>query len=358
MMSRVLVWGFSNNLAGTEAVVANYISAIRDTAFDVLTYEEPTNYASLFEGDNRFFLLPRKSQNPLKYARALHAHMRGHASEYAALWCNLNSRANIDVIKLAGRYGIPRIIAHSHNSMKVGGLRTRLLDSLNQNRFNRLVTDRWACSDVAGRYMFCGEPFRVLPNAIDYGKYAYNPEKGRAAREALGIGTSSRVVGTVGRMSEQKNHLWLYRMFSEAKKQDSDLHLLVIGDGERRSEELSAIRALGLCGCSTILFSSSSVSDLLSGMDVFVLPSLWEGLPVSLLEAQANGLPCIVSDAISPESTISDNIKYLSLDDADAWIALMNKCRRGEFSRGVGRAPEFDLSVQAGFLSECFSGHR
>lgn len=356
MMNRVLVWGFSNNLAGTEAVVANYISAIRDTAFDVLTYEEPTNYAALFEGDNRFFLLPRKSQNPLRYAQALRAHIREHASEYGALWCNLNSRANIDVLKLAGEYGIPRIIAHSHNSMKVGGLRTRLLDSLNRNRFNRLVTDRWACSEVAGEYMFCGEGFRVLPNAIDYDKYIYDSERGRAAREALGISAASRVVGTVGRMSEQKNHLWLYRMFSEAKMQNSDLHLLVVGDGERRSVELGAIRDLGLSNCSTILFSSDSVSDLLSGMDVFVLPSLWEGLPVSLLEAQANGLPCIVSDAVSPESTISDNIKYLSLDDSDAWISLMNKCQRGEFAREVGRAPEFDLSVQSGFLSECFSG--
>lgn len=358
MTNRVLVWGFSNNLAGTEAVVANYMSAIRDIAFDVLTYEEPTNYAPLFEGCNRFFLLPRKSQDPLRYAQALRAHMREHAGEYAALWCNLNSRANIDVIKLAGRYGISRIIAHSHNSMKVGGLRTRLLDSLNRNRFNRLVTDRWACSDVAGKYMFCGEPFRVLPNAIDYDKYMYNPEKGRAAREALGISDSSRVVGTVGRMSEQKNHLWLYRMFSKAKMQNSDLHLLVIGDGERRSEELSAIRDLGLSDCSTVLFSSSFISDLLSGMDVFVLPSLWEGLPVSLLEAQANGLPCIVSDTISPESTISDNIKYRSLDDTDAWISLMSDCQRCEFARGVGSAPKFDLSVQSGLLSECFSGHR
>lgn len=351
---RILVWGFSNNLAGTEAVVSNYIGHINRIAFDVVAYEETPNYASLFAGGNNLFVIPRKSSNPLGYRKALDNIFRKAAASYDGVWCNLNSYANIDCLRLAQRYDIQTRVIHAHNSAPVGGARARLLHKLNQRVALTLATDRWACSQEAGNWFFGDSGYTLIPNAIDYTAYAYSDRMRADFRRALNLPNTKVLIGAMGRISEQKNHEWLIKLAQELMRAEIDFEIIVFGDGERKGALSSKIEAAGLRERFSIHKPTSNVRGALSAMDVYVIPSFFEGLPLSLLEAQANGLPCLVSEAVSRDAAISDQCHFLSLNKIDDWVRAIKHAQRLEFCADSPRALKYSLDHQARKLGALF----
>ena len=355
-MKRVLVHGLTNSLAGTEAVIVNYVTSLQHrVAFDFIVFEEPTNYAALFEsGDNRFFVVPNKRTALVGYYRALRAFFEEHASEYDAVWCNLNILNNIDLLSYGYRYGIPRRILHSHNSCDDGKLHQRVLTEVHKRTVGRYVTDRWACSAEAGEYMFPGQSYIVLPNAIKASDYTFDEKKREAVRRELGFASDATVCGCVGRLAKQKNYAALLSLWPEVCRQNPNMRLVIIGEGELQQDIVEQIAREKIGKTVTLLGRREDIDACLSAFDVYAMPSLHEGLPLSLLEAQFNGLPCVIADTISSEAVISPNVAQLSLDDRMGWVEALSTTARTMPTELLDGARKFDIDKQSDYLEELF----
>lgn len=354
-MERILVWGLSNRRAGTEMVVDAYASSAEGVSFDFLGYDYPAEFGHLLEGtDNRAFVIPAKSKNPLGYYRELNRFMREHAGEYSALWFNLNNMANIDPLVYAKRYGIERRIVHSHNSSEPPELLLRMFSAVNAARCRRLATDRWACSAVAGEYVFGGEPFRVVPNLIDVERCSFSEIGRKRVRERYEL-EGKRVVGTVGRLCEQKNPMFLVEVFADALRRDSALRLMFVGEGELRDAVEARARETGIAEAVIFAGSQSNVRDFLSAFDVFAFPSIYEGLGLAFLEAQFNGLPCVVSEVVPQGAVISTAARSVPLNDKSGWAKALLSGKRVDGSLLPERADAYSLKKAAGRAARLFS---
>lgn len=169
-----------------------------------------------------------------------------------------------------------------------------------------------------------------MPNAIDAEKFAFDPEERIALREELGIPQDAFVVGHVGRFMYQKNHKFLIDIFVKLLKERLDARLLLIGEGELMGQIKEKVERLGIRG--TVIFTGvrNDVNKLYSVMDVFCLPSFYEGMPVVAWEAQANGLPCVLSNTVCKEAGNNTKNHFLSLNsDTEQWVEEMLKNKRG-----------------------------
>lgn len=218
-------------------------------------------------------------------------------------------------------------VAHSHATSLLP--KHKRIEQFFLSLMNRYADYRLACSEAAGRFLFRGKDFTVIKNAIDTERFSYDPKRREAARKDFAL-TDELVIGTVGRMEQVKNPFGMLTIFSEVLKQEPQAALLWVGDGplreavEQRAEELGIADRIHMTGI------RSDVDNLLQAMDVFLLPSISEGLPVSAIEAQAAGLPCVLSDGISRETAITDRCRFVPLDNPDAWVrAIEDGFRRG-----------------------------
>lgn len=220
---------------------------------------------------------------------------------------------------LAGKKaGIPVRIAHSHNTSLDKDFKY-LLKQYFRFRVRGVVTHRFACGQEAGRFLFGRKDFLVIPNAVDARRFSYDAGVRAAKRQALEL-DGKFVVGHVGRLSYQKNHKFLIPIFAQVAKQEPNALLLLIGVGEKEAEIREQVCQLGLENAVRFLGSRSDVNELYQAMDVFVMPSLFEGIPVVGIEAQFAGLPCIFSDKVPQEVMFTDNCQSLSLQaSAGEW---------------------------------------
>lgn len=214
-------------------------------------------------------------------------------------------------LKCAAECRIPIRIAHSHSSSQTKDFKYPL--KLFYKRFiPRYATHLIACSQAAGKWMFHSDDFIVMKNAIDVQKYTFNPVTRENMRNSLHIGANEIVIGHVGRFEAPKNHDFIVDIFADILKQHS-AKLLLVGDGSRKKAISEKVAALGIGDKVIFTGVRSDVADLLQAMDVFIFPSLYEGLPLTLIEAQAAGLPCIISDGVPAESVLTDLVVRLPL---------------------------------------------
>lgn len=231
--------------------------------------------------------------------------------------------------KLAGTKGR---IYHSH-SAEVKGPHSNL--SIKKNIFRCLkqlfkfsATDYFACSKAAGEWMYTKRTIdqgkvKVLYNGIELDKFRFNKEVREKYRKEMNI-NDKLVIGHIGRFNHQKNHTFLIDIFNEVYKQKKDSKLLLIGIGDLQDEIRMKVESLGLSDAVEFLNVRADVNNIMQAMDVFLLPSNYEGLPVVGVEAQAAGLKVIVSDNITDEIVITDNIKLVSLSkSAEEWSNII-----------------------------------
>ena len=352
---RVLVWGLSNNRAGTEAVIYNYVKHIPDVAFDFLCYEEPLVFSDLFTSDtqNRYFVIPVKIQHPFAYTRALRKFMKQYGHEYCTLWFNVNDISNIDLLIHAKRYGIKRRITHMHNSQMPDIFITKFFSKLNWKRCLELTTDRWACSDSAGRFLYSSLDYKVIPNMVDIQSRLFDLQKRESIRNQLAL-QDSWIIGTVGRLANQKNQVFLIRLLPQILEKNPQAKIMLVGEGELRDELGSLACQLGAEEHVIFAGSQSDIQAYLSAFDVFAFPSLYEGLSLSILEAQFNGLPCVISDGVGEESVISFNTKTISLNDPDAWVEALLQGNRDNNALIQEKAQLYDLAYVDSIASNLF----
>ncbi|MDE6713212.1 MAG: glycosyltransferase, partial [Lachnospiraceae bacterium] len=226
--------------------------------------------------------------------------------------------------QIAMEMNVPKVIVHSHSTwvdVADDKKREEMLRVHNAYKMKfdfRYATDVCACSGLAGDWLYGEqiprEKIQILPNAIDVEKYGFRPEIRDSIRKRLGW-EDKIVIGSVGRYCYQKNQSFLIRAFAKAREQNKKLFLILIGGGELRDGLKKQIADAGLNDVICCMNWQEKVQDYFWAMDVFCLPSLFEGLAITSIEAQAAGLRCLLSDTISEEARVTDLVKFLPLDE-------------------------------------------
>ena len=259
-------------------------------------------------------------------------------------------------LREARRCGVPVRIAHSHNNQMTKGplyvpkLIMQKLYCIHANRF-------MACSDDAGRYLFGKRDFIVVKNAIDVDSFCFNETVRMNVRKELGAG-GSLVVGSVGRLHQQKNQMFLLEVFCELKKLSPNSKLLLIGDGPDKAKLENRATELGIADDFILLSNRRDLARLYQAMDVFVLPSLFEGLGIVAIEAQSSGLPTVCSDGVSEDANVSPLFRRCSLSASPkTWartIVAVAGSRNSEIGAVGAKAHGFDVNENATILQQWY----
>lgn len=224
-------------------------------------------------------------------------------------------------LKYAKKHRVPVRIIHSHISALKDDRMKVLFGKYLNSKIPGVATDLYACGGDAGKWMFGNRPFTVIPNAIDSSKFSFNTSTRKTVREKFNL-LNKEVYINVARFNPQKNLLFLLEVFAEIHRKEPASHLLMIGEGDLRPEIELKIKKLKIQNDVSLLGARSDVNELLQAADYFLFPSLFEGLPVSMVEAQASGIKCFISDGISTESIlIPDLVEVLPLEQNAAWWA-------------------------------------
>lgn len=236
---------------------------------------------------------------------------------------HVNGNSATSAIELwAGKLaGTKRRIVHNHNTKTDHPLIHKLLLPFFKMSYNSCL----ACSAEAGNWIFGKGQFKVLTNAIDINKYLFSFNDRQKYRENLHISDDDVVIGHVGAFNEQKNHQKLLGIFKEFLKIRSNAKLLLIGDGYLCNQVKNAIKELGIENSVLLMGMRNDIPQFLSTMDIFVFPSKWEGLGLAVIEAQASGLPCVLSDRVPKDVYLSENVDFLPLEiDNNIWAKIID----------------------------------
>lgn len=356
-MIRVLQVVTHMNRGGLETMLMNYYRYIdrSQVQFDFLTHRE-------YDGDygeeikslgGIIYHLPVLNPFSSSYKTALRTFFKYHP-EYQVVHVHQDCLSSV-ILKEAKKCGVPVRIAHSHNANQDHNLKYAI-----KIYFRRFIptyaTDLFACSEEAGKWMFGDETFKVLNNAIDAKSYVFNVEKRNKIRKELGVCDTKLLVGHVGRFSPQKNHSFLIDIFYKIQKR-TEAKLLLVGDGELRSDIDKKIADLKLQDRVILTGVRNDVADLLQAMDVFIFPSHYEGLPVTMIEAQAAGVPCLISDKVPIECKVTDLVHVLPLDGSpEVWVKnvleLVQTPRRNTYEEIKNAG--FDIVENAKWLQEFY----
>lgn len=225
------------------------------------------------------------------------------------------------VLKMAKKCGIPVRIAHAHNN-SITLNRTYLPKLLMKSIYPKYATHLFACSEEAGRFFFKKRNFKVINNAIDAKKFIANADVRQSVREEIGV-EHSFVVGHVGRFHIQKNPLFVLDIFNEILKNKSNAKLIMVGTGDMKDKILKKIDELHLKEKVYLLGNRNDMYRIYQAMDVLIFPSLFEGLGIVAVEAQAAGIPVVCSDKLPPEANVSKLFKPVSLNEpANIWAKI------------------------------------
>ena len=300
---------------GSEQVVLNYCSRMRDIHVDLLYQYEPN--PQILERFNEAGInciqIPDKVHHPLKHLWTMFRIFR--KGKYDVVHSHLDWFMNSYVCFLAMLAGIKKRIAHHHQAYHPTSPLLKLLCVLFRIPSKIFATHWLACGEAAaingwGRSAVKKDKVTILPNAIDPERFKFNEFARREIRAKYGIAEDDFVVGHVGRFYPQKNHEFLIDVFAELHKQRANSKLLLLGDGPLQEHIEQKVETLGLTESVIFAGLQKDPAPFYSAMDVFAFPSLWEGLGIVLLEAQYNGLPCIVSSVVPEEVNISNKILY------------------------------------------------
>lgn len=333
------------DMGGIESFLMNlYRNIDRDIVqFDFLMHREvPTYFDEEIEslGGRIYRLPPIRPDTFLRYRMALSRFFREHP-EYRVIHCH-NNAYSMFVLREAEKHGVPVRIAHSHMAFPTLGLIKRVTYDYCRSRINRYTTHRLACSAAAGDWLYSGGEYKVFPNAIQTQHFRFSEATRHRLRQELSLADALTVIH-VGRFDDMKNHAFLIDAFAALVRKEPGAVLLLVGDGVLRPTMEEKVRDLGIERSVRFLGIRKDVPDLLQAADVFAFPSLYEGLPVTLIEAQAAGIPCVISDTITAEVCVTDLVESLPIRDPELWADAIRR------NQGLPRRDTFDEIVHSGY---------
>ena len=338
------------NCGGLETMIMNYYRNIdrQKVQFDFLTHRE-------YDGDygeeikalgGKIYHLPVLNPLSSSYKKALNDFFKEH-KEYEVVHVHQDCLSSV-ILKVAQNNGVKIRIAHSHSSSQDKDLKYPI--KLFYKCFiSKYATKIMACSEEAGKWMFNGSQFEVINNAINASRYSFNHEKRIEMRATFNIADDELLIGHVGRFSPAKNHELLIDIFNEIQKENK-AKLILVGEGILKENIENKVKELGISDKVIFTGLRSDVADLMQAMDVFLFPSNYEGLPVTLVEAQAAGLPCLISDKVPIECKKTDLVEQIALsEDVNMWskeAVALSKIERKNTYQEIKRSG-FDIKENA-----------
>ncbi len=340
-MIRIFMIGFSQNKGGVEAYISNLCSQLDPAKYEIILS------APEMEIDGKTWIRPRNRHNYLRYCAFWRRFYR--ENHFDVLYFNTCDIVSIDELKFAKAADVPVRIIHAHSAgnqqaiQKKLSLFHRICENQSRKTLHRYATHMFACSKAAGGWMFDGRDYELIQNGIDLQKYAYSEANRQKCRELLSIG-SAPLFGCIGRLDPEKNPLFAIFVAEELVRKAPNAKVVLIGDGELRPEVEKAIREKDLQQNVILTGAVSNVNEWMSALDCLLMPSLFEGLPFVLVEAQAAGLPCVVSSAVSREADLTGLVQFVDLSmSAEKWTELLlSKC-------GAPRPDTSDQLIRAGY---------
>lgn len=341
---------------GVESVIMNYYRHLDHSKvqFDFICDEDSTRipYDEIKKLGGRVFLVP-KYQNLPKYLKALEKLFK--ENQYRIVHSNINT-LSVFPLYAAKKAGVPIRISHSHSTSNPKEWKRNLIKNILRPFSKRYATDYFACSEVAGRYLFGNKAFdrsevKIIHNAIDIDKFKFDEVARKKLRKEFEIKDSTIVVGHVGRFVQQKNHTFLADVFNEYHRKKPDSKLLLVGSGPLENEIKKKVERLGLDDSVLFLGQRDDINKLYSVMDIFCLPSLYEGLPVVGVEAQAAGLPCVFSDKITNDTVITKDTTLSKLE-LKKWLIILNNIELE--SRNAKILDDFNIKISVSDLVKLY----
>ena len=362
----VLVLDTVMDRGGAEAMIMNYM---RNINRDIIKFDFLTNrdYRAAYEneierlGGKVYHMCPMYPGKFHRYKKEVREFLKEHP-EYKIIHSNLEERSYLP-LKVAKKMGVPVRISHSHN--RPLGINPKLIVRYYFRFMLKFYnTHMFACGEEAGDWLY-GKKNRdnvtIMNNAVDANQYRYNPEVSKEMKKQLGI-EGKKVIGHVGRFFPQKNHDFLIDIFNEIYKKDKDTVLLLVGGGELddalKNQIKEKVKKLGLEDAVQFLGVREDVDRVVQTFDVFLLPSLFEGLPVTMVEAQAAGLPCVISDKVPIQCDLTGNVWVVPLEEspkkwADVVLDKANNFEKRDTYQQIADAG-FDIKSQAKWLEEFY----
>lgn len=317
-------------MGGAETLVMNIYRNIDRSKiqFDFIVHgDEIGDYEEeILKMGGKIYRVPKyKGYNHFEYKKSWNIFFREHP-EYKIIHCHIRSTASI-ILKIAKKYDL-KTISHSHSTSNGTGIKS-IIKRFFQKSICKNADFLFACSENSGKWLYGNfwdlknKNCILINNAIDSTKYIYNSDIRNKVRNKLKI-NNKIVLGQVGRLEKVKNHEFSLFILSELLKYNEDFVLLIVGEGSLKNNLLDKVNLLSLNNNVIFLGNRNDVNELMQAMDIFLMPSFWEGLPLSLIEAQASDLPCIVSENISAGILDKNLIKKIDLNNIDEWINEIN----------------------------------
>lgn len=324
-MKKVLIVGLKDPAGGVESAVMEQVRHLdkNEVRADFALFGNSFSFSEEIETlGGRVIYLPSRVKKRAEYKAALKNLFKNE--KYDAVWCNFSGLTNIDFLLEAKKAGINCRIAHAHTAQFAWGniLMKYLVPMMhykNQRVIDKAATEMWACSPLAAEFMFGKKNLskvQVVNNPVDTDKYIRNDAVRQEVRKEFGISDDEKVIIHVGRMCVAKNQKFLLDVFSDVLKLDPTVRLLFVGDGELHNEVLSYAEQFNFGQSVIFAGTRTDVPRLLQAADAFLLPSVTEGLPVTVIEAEAAGLSCVVSkEAVHPMADVTGNVRFVSLEE-------------------------------------------
>lgn len=331
---RVLHVGLSSNLGGIENVVRSWNSMLpSNIKFDFINNgHEPIAFQNEFEENGAtVYKIPSRKENPFVANSLLKKII--YENEYDYVQHHMMSFSWPQPLLIAQKSKKTKAIAHSHTAGSRNlSWKYRALDVYGRYRLEKNPYYKLACGEKAGTDMFHTNDFVVMQNGVDFSKCVFNKEKRSEIRKQYNISEETYVVGHVGRSGNAKNYPFIIDLFSDLVSQKPDSVLLLIGNVREDEMVRDYIRAKGVEDKVTFTGVLSDLNGYYSAMDVFILPSLYEGVSVAMIEAQVSGLECIVSKFVSKDADISGKVRYISVSNTTEGVKELLGVRKQDRS--------------------------
>lgn len=353
---RVLQIIGSMNLGGAENFLMNVYRKIDRTKvqFDFVVHKQGVFDDEIKKlGGEIYYIKPLQKVGPIKYKKELKGIF--DSKKYRIVHSQIDQVSGF-ILKVAYQCGIPVRIAHSHSSKNSNSFVGKIYKSYLQKKINKYSTKRYACSDKAGKWLYKRADFEVINNGIDINKFVFNANERKKMRKQYNIDDSTLVIGHVGRFMDAKNHEYLIDIFNDYNKNvNANSALLLIGSGELKEKIILKVNKLNLNKNVIFLEGLTDVYRYYNMMDIFVFPSIYEGLPLTLIEAQVNGLKCLISKNVTSQCQITNKCEFLDINQSSQiWANKITKSENRIINKNSKKILSFNSQNIANKLCEFY----
>lgn len=357
-MKKILYVGMTESLGGIESFVVNFWRNFDKSKISIDFLKLSNNIYfedEIITGGSKVFRIENRRENPFKHMTQMFGFLKKHP-EYEIVHFHLLSASNIEpiiIVKLLGR----KVVVHSHSQWKGTNKLSNMLHKINRPILNLIADKKLACSTEAGQWMYGKQKYEIIKNAIDTKKYKFDMNVRNKVRDEFNF-KDEFVIGNVGRLVSVKNQEFLIDLFKRIYEKDINTKLIIVGEGELRPQLEKKISQYKLENNIILTGLRNDVNELMQGMDIFILPSHFEGLPLVAIEAQASGLPCIISENVSSEACIIKNSERISLEDGiEIWseriLRLKDNIDRLGSDKDI-REAGYDIENEVGKLMQIY----